>query len=71
MPELDRLTAASDWNELEFLEREATPEPVMKRGIQMHLEGLSLVDTTCVGVVGCPAPSNAFSVNAKAFHRIL
>jgi len=48
MPELNRLTEASAWIELEFLEREATPESTMKLGIQMHLTGVSLADTVRV-----------------------
>jgi putative transposase len=34
----------SDWIHLGFVERERTPEPAMKLGIQMHLAGLSLLD---------------------------
>jgi len=30
------------------VEREATPEPVMRLGIQLHLEGLPLSDTVSV-----------------------
>ncbi|GAB3313419.1 IS6 family transposase [Haloplanus salinarum] len=44
----DRLSGDSDRFELEFLEREATPEPVMKLGIRLHLAGLSLSDTVSV-----------------------
>ncbi len=35
MPEFDRLTDFRDWIELEFVEREATPEPLMKFGIHL------------------------------------
>lgn len=45
MFDLDRLSGDSDWIELEFLEREATPEPAMELGIHLHLAGLSLSDT--------------------------
>ena len=45
MAEIDRLVDDSDCFELEFLEREATPEPAMKFGIRLHLAGLSLSDT--------------------------
>jgi transposase-like protein len=48
MPETRRLTGCSDWPELGFVEREATPEPAMKLGIQLHLAGLSLSDTVSV-----------------------
>ena len=48
MPEPSRLTECSDFPELEFVEREATPEPAMKLGIQLHLAGLSLSDTVSV-----------------------
>ena len=48
MQEPDRLTGASDWLELDFVEREATPEPAMELGIQLHLAGLSLSDTVSV-----------------------
>jgi len=48
MQEPDRLTECSDFPELEFVEREATPESAMKLGIQLHLAGLSLSDTVSV-----------------------
>jgi len=48
MAELDRLIGDSDFPELEFVEREATPEPAMQLGIQLHLAGLSLSDTVSV-----------------------
>ena len=44
----NRLNRDSDCIELGFLEREATPESAMKLGIQMHLAGLSLSDTSSV-----------------------
>jgi hypothetical protein len=37
MQEPDRLIGCSDFPELEFVEREATPEPAMKLGIQLYL----------------------------------
>ena len=43
-----RLSGDSGCIELEFLEREATPEPAMKLGIRLHLAGLSLSDTVSV-----------------------
>jgi len=48
MPEITRLSGSSDWIELDFVERERTPEPAMKLGIQMHLAGLSLSNTISV-----------------------
>jgi transposase-like protein len=48
MPEITRLTGGSDWIDLDFVERERTPEPLMKLGIQLHLAGLSLSHTISV-----------------------
>jgi transposase-like protein len=48
MPEIDRLNGGSDWIELEFVEREATPEPLMKLSIHLHAAGVSLSDTVSV-----------------------
>jgi len=48
MPEIARLIGGSDCFELDFLEREATPEPAMKLGIRLHLAGLSLSDTVSI-----------------------
>ena len=48
MDEIARLVGGSDCIELEFLEREATPEPAMKLGIRLHLAGLSLSDTVSI-----------------------
>jgi len=48
MPEFDRLSDVCGWIDLEFLEREATPESAMKLGIQLHLAGLSLSDTVTI-----------------------
>jgi transposase-like protein len=48
MLDLDRLGGDSGCIELEFLEREATPEPAMKLGIRLHLAGLSLSDTVSI-----------------------
>jgi putative transposase len=45
MAEITRLSGNSDWIDLDFVERERTPEPAMKLGIQMHLAGLSLSNT--------------------------
>jgi len=45
MLEIARLSDGSDRFELEFVEREATPEPAMNLGIRLHLAGLSLSNT--------------------------
>jgi transposase-like protein len=45
MPEIDRLKRSDGCFELDFVEREATPEWVMKLGIRLHLAGLSLSTT--------------------------
>jgi transposase-like protein len=45
MPEIDRLNRCSDWIDLEFVERERTPEPAIEVGIQLHLAGVSLSNT--------------------------
>ncbi|QGX94536.1 IS6 family transposase [Haloplanus rallus] len=53
MPEIARLSGHSDWINLDFVERERTPEPAMKLGIQMHLAGLSLSNTvSALGSLG-------------------
>jgi transposase-like protein len=48
MPENDRLNGCLDEIEVGFVEREATPRLLMKLGIQLHLEGLSLSNTVSV-----------------------
>jgi len=45
MPEIARLTGVRDWIDLDFVERERTPESAMAIGIQSHLAGLSLSNT--------------------------
>ena len=45
MPENDRLSGCLDEINLEFVEREATPQLLMKLSIQLHLAGLSLSNT--------------------------
>jgi transposase-like protein len=45
MPEFDRLNADNEWIDLEFVERERTPEQIVEVGIQLHLAGLSLSNT--------------------------
>jgi putative transposase len=48
MPEITRLSGSSDWIDLDFVERERTPERAMKLGIQMHVAGLSLSNTISI-----------------------
>ncbi len=48
MPENERLNCIIDQIELGFVEREATPEFLMKLSIQLHLSGLSLSNTVRV-----------------------
>ena len=45
MAEFDRLSGGTDWIDLEFVERERTPEQIVEVGIQLHLAGLSLSNT--------------------------
>jgi putative transposase len=45
MAEITRLNGSSDGMELDFVEREATLEPLMTLGIRLHLAGLSLSNT--------------------------
>ena len=48
MPEISRLSDSNDWIELDFVERQRTPEFAMRLGIQMHLAGLSLSNTISI-----------------------
>ncbi|MDL0138615.1 IS6 family transposase [Halobacterium salinarum] len=45
MAEFDRLTEASDRIDLAFVERERTPREVIEVGIQLHIAGVSLLNT--------------------------
>ena len=45
MTEFNRLSGGSEWIDLEFMERERTPEQIVEVGIQLHLAGLSLSNT--------------------------
>jgi transposase-like protein len=45
MPEIDRLSRNTEWIDLEFVERERTPEFAIQVGIQLHLAGISLSNT--------------------------
>jgi putative transposase len=42
MAEIDRLNGGTDWTDLAVIERERTPEPIVKIGTRLHLAGLSL-----------------------------
>ncbi|ELZ21139.1 transposase [Halosimplex carlsbadense 2-9-1] len=46
MAEIARLSGHRDWIDLDFVERERTPKPAMAQGIQSHVAGLSLSNTT-------------------------
>jgi len=46
MSEIDRLSGDSDWIDLEFMQRERTPEQIVEVGIQLHLAELSFSNTT-------------------------
>ncbi len=48
MAEIARLSGSTDWIDLDFVERERTPEHAMKLGIQMHVAGLSLSNTVSI-----------------------
>ena len=48
MTEFGRLSGSIDQIELDFVEREATPQFLMKLSIQLHLSGLSLSNTVRV-----------------------
>ena len=48
MLENTRLSSSIDQIELAFVEREATPQLLMKLGIQLHLAGLSLSNTVSI-----------------------
>ena len=45
MAEIARLIGDREWIDLDFVERERTPEPAMALGIQAHVAGLSLSNT--------------------------
>jgi putative transposase len=45
MTKNNRLSGSSSWIDLEFVERERTPQSAIKVGIQLHLAGLSLSNT--------------------------
>jgi len=46
MAEIVRVSGHRDWIDLDFVERERTPKPAMAQGIQSHVAGLSLSNTT-------------------------
>ncbi|WP_311174016.1 IS6 family transposase [Halobellus ordinarius] len=45
MPKNNRLNGCTDWIDLDFVERQRTPERATKLGIQLQLAGLSLSNT--------------------------
>ena len=45
MPESNRLSESTGWIDLDFVERERTPRPIVEKGIRHHLAGLSLSNT--------------------------
>ena len=45
MAEIARRNGQREWIDLDFVERERTPEPAMALGIQSHVAGLSLSNT--------------------------
>lgn len=48
MLSFDRLNGGSGCIELDFLEREVTPEPAIKLGIRLHLAGISFSNTVSI-----------------------
>ncbi len=48
MPEITRLSGNNDLIDLDFVERERTPQQAMNLGIQMYRAGLSLSNTISV-----------------------
>jgi len=45
MSESNRLSGSTEWIDLDFVERERTPQKIIETGIQLHLAGLSLSNT--------------------------
>ena len=45
MHEIDRLNGSADWIDVDFVQRERTPERIIEVGIQLHLASLSLLNT--------------------------
>ncbi|MBX0325863.1 IS6 family transposase [Halomicroarcula sp. F13] len=45
MSEIDRLSEDNEWVDLDFVDRERTPEQIIEMGIRLHLAGLSLSNT--------------------------
>jgi putative transposase len=48
MAKINRLSGCTDWIDLDFVERQRTPERAMKLGIQLQLAGLSLSNTVSI-----------------------
>jgi len=48
MAKINRLSGCTDWIDLDFVERQRTPERAMKLGIQLQLAGLLLSNTISI-----------------------
>jgi hypothetical protein len=48
MPRNAHLNVSLSEIDLDFVEREATPQPLMTLSIQLHLAGLSLLNTVSI-----------------------
>ncbi len=68
MAEIARLSGSSDWIDLDFVERERTPEPAMELGIQMHVAVLSLSNTISVLDNGRSKNTSAWSHAQRGRH---
>jgi putative transposase len=44
----NRFSGCTDWIDLDFVERQRTPERAMKLGIQLQLVGVSLSNTVSI-----------------------
>ena len=59
MAKINRLSGCTDWIDLDFVERQRTPERAMKLGIQLQLAGLSLSNTVSILEDWCQAVSQS------------
>lgn len=48
MPEIARFDGCSDWTHSDFVQKEETPQPLMKRSVELHVAGLSPSHTDSV-----------------------
>jgi hypothetical protein len=48
IPEISRFSGCIDWIDLDFVERQRTPERAMRLGIQPQLAGLSFRNTVLI-----------------------